>query len=272
MIEINKVQTEIFQTEFKTRGSFPSLFDCSDNSRYVVKHSQQERNYRHLINELIAAQLAKIVAIPTPQFALVEINQNILPSNFIYSAGKPYGLGFGSLFLPGTIKNITNIEEIISYAKHSKYGIVEDLIKISAFDIWLRNTDRSVNNPNLLVKEAGKQIRLYAIDHSSIFSELNYLNLEKEVDEVPPVGDNLVDNELFSHLYFNYGFFFNKIKHDICFEISKISEVIIRDIIENIPSEWKLSLEEKEGIFNFINKRKISVENHFNILLKNIGL
>jgi|GEM_PF-5064961 len=72
-MEVKEATTEIFQKEFPTGGSHPSLFDCSDGFRYVVKHSQQRQNYKHLINELIAAQLAKVVSVPIPDFALIEI-------------------------------------------------------------------------------------------------------------------------------------------------------------------------------------------------------
>ncbi len=271
-MEIKTVTTEIFQKEFETRGSFPSLFDCSDGLRYVVKHSQQNRNYKHLINELITAQLAHEVSIPVPAFALVEIKQNILPDDYIFLSGKPSGLGFGSQFLPGNLITVTNIDMIIAFLKSKSNEIIEDLIKICAFDIWLRNTDRSSNNPNLLLQETRNIIRLYAIDHSSIFSELNYLDLSREIDEIPAIGENLVEKELFSNIYFKYGLFFDKIKNDICNKIENVSEEHIQEIIAKIPLEWNLKFQEKESIFNFINRRKTKVKYQFNILLKEIGL
>ncbi|KAF0152213.1 MAG: hypothetical protein FD143_1310 [Ignavibacteria bacterium] len=269
---IKRVKTEIFQQEYETRGSYPSLFDCSDGNRYVVKHSQQERNYRHLINEFVASQLSQLVNISTPEPAFIEIKQNILPNDYKYSSGKPSGLGFGSQFLFGTVKSVTNVEFIINLTKHKNDEIVEDLIKICAFDIWLRNADRVINNPNLLVQEVGKRIRLFAIDHSSIFSELNYLVIEKEIDELPSVGENLIDGELFSHLYYRYGLFFGKVKKEICRAILNVSEMDIENIIDNIPIEWKISIEEKKAISNFINKRKSTVESQFEFLLNEIGL
>jgi hypothetical protein len=269
---VKRVKTEIFQQEFETRGSYPSLFDCSDGNRYVVKHSQLERNYRHLINEFVASQLAQLVNIPTPEPALVQIKQSILPYDYKFSSGRPSGLGFGSRFLSGTVKAVTNVEFIISLTKHKNDEIVEDFIKICAFDIWLRNADRVINNPNLLVKEVGKRIRLFAIDHSSIFSELNYLAIEKEIDELPSVGENLIDGELFSHLYYRYGLFFGKVKRDICDTITNISANDVENIIDSIPSEWKISIKEKKAISNFINKRKSIVESQFDFLLNEIGL
>lgn len=271
-MKIKTVHTEIFQKELETRGSHPSIFDCSDSNRYIVKHSQQKRNYKHLINELISAQLGKAIKLSIPNFALVEIKDTIIPNDYSFSLGNPSGLGFGSKYLSGTVKTITSIDTIIGLSKLKNDKLIEDLIKIIVFDVWLRNNDRSINNPNLILQESGKNIRLYAIDHSSIFSELNYLSLKKEINSLPPIGDNLVDKELFSYLYFNYGLFFNKIKIDIYKSISILSEDTILQILESIPVQWKIDSKEKLEIFNFINKRKILIEDQFNSLLKEIGL
>jgi hypothetical protein len=128
-MEIKRVTTEIFQKEFPTGGSHPSLIDCSDGFRYVVKHSQQRQNYKHLINELIAAQLAKVVSVPIPNFALIEIKNTILPSDYLFSVGKPSGLGFGSQFLSGPVKTVTSIETIVTFSKSKRNEIIENLVK-----------------------------------------------------------------------------------------------------------------------------------------------
>lgn len=271
-MEVKKATTEIFQKEFPTGGSHPSLFDCSDGFRYVVKHSQQKQNYKHLINELIAAQLAKVVSVPIPDFALIEIKNTIIPSDYLFSVGKPSGLGFGSQFLSGSVKTVTSIETIVIFSKSKRNEIIENLVKICAFDIWLRNIDRTPIHPNLLMQETRNIVRLFAIDHSSIFSELNYFSLSREINESPAIGENLIDKELFSNIYFKYGLFFDKIKQDICGKISSITDKQIQEILDNIPVEWNLSVNEKEEIFNFIYKRKTKVEEQFNLLLKEIGL
>lgn len=113
---------------------------------------------------------------------------------------------------------------------------------------------------------------MFAIDHSSIFSGLNYLNLSREIDEPPTIGENLIDKELFSNIYFKYGLFFDKVKQDICEKISNITDKQIQEILDNIPEEWNLGGNEKQAIFDFIFKRKTKVEEHFNFLLKEIGL
>lgn len=181
-------------------------------------------------------------------------------------------MGFGSQFLSGPVKTVTSIETIVIFSKSKRNEIIESLVKICAFDIWLRNIDRTPIHPNLLMQETGNIIRLFAIDHSSIFSELSYLSLSREINEPPAFGENLIDKELFSNIYFKYGLFFDKIKHDICEKISRITDKQIQEILDNIPDEWNLSVNEKESIFDFVYKRKTKVEEQFNFLLKEIGL
>lgn len=272
MSNIIHLKTQIFIKEYETRGSHPSLFDCSDGNQYIVKHSQQGRNYKHLINELIGVQIAQLVKIPVPDFALVSIDSSILPTDYIFELGKPSGLGFGSKFVSNPVKNVVYIDSIIKLAKSKHNKIVEDLISICAFDILLRNNDRSINNPNLLMEERGSNFGLIAIDHSSIFCELNYNFLQSEVNEIPPVGDTLVDSELFKILSFEYGLFFDQVKSTVCENISKISDKSINKIINSIPKEWFISDSEKASIFNFIQIRKSKVVEHYNLLLKEIGL
>jgi len=270
--EVKKVRTEIFQLELGTNGSYPSIFDCCDGMRYVVKHSQQNRNFRHLINEFIGAYFGKIIELSIPDFALIEINENIIPANYSFRGGKPSGLGFGSLMISNT-KTITSINELIELVKRKNNDIIiKDLIKICLFDIWLRNNDRSPNNLNLLLSEIGNQFKLYAIDHSSIFFELDYLSLDREINEKPSAGENLIDKELFNIIYDKMGLFFVNKKKEICEKISELSNLTIKSMLDLIPSEWNLSEEEKSSIFNFINVRKSILEKQFDILLKEIGL
>ena len=272
ILNINRINTQIFIKEYETRGSHPSLFECSDGNQYVVKHSQQGRNYKHLINEFIAVQIAQLVNAPVPDFAIVDIDSSIFPKDFIFEQGLPSGLGFGSKFVSKPVKNIVYIDTIIKMVKAKQKKIVEDLISICALDIFLRNNDRSVNNPNLLIEESGAYFGLIAIDHSSIFCELNYNSLHSEINEIPPVGDTLVDKELFNVLSFEYGLFFNQVKTTVCKSIADISDLKIIEIVNSIPKEWKISAAEKESIINFIQHRKKIVENHYNLLLEEIGL
>lgn len=270
------IKTEQFVKEFDTSGSYPSLFECNDGERYVVKHSQQGNNYNHIINEYIAANLAQKAKIPIPDFSLIEINDNILPRDYEFARGKPNGIGFGSRFLSGTVKNINDISFMSKLIKNQKkndaFRIIEEFISICAFDIWLRNNDRSPNNPNLLVNENRGRIGLIAIDHSCIFAALDYSELRFEIFETPPEGDSLIEKEFLGFLSYYFGLFFKDIIQKICDFISSISDNEIEKIVYSVPEVWLLTENEKKEIINFINTRKSIIANQFSYLLKQIGL
>lgn len=271
-MKIKKVKTILFEKELSTRGSFPSAFLCDDNFKYIVKHSQQGRNYRHLINELIAALLGNKVGIPIPDFALVKIDVNILTDNYIFKRGKPIGLGFGSKFIESKyIPDISTIIELLNKKKNIEFA--KDLVKICIFDIWLKNTDRSVNNPNLILAEKkGKLNKIYAIDHSSIFFELDYLNLEKEIQSQPSIGEYLIDFELFNRILDLLGFNFNFTVDEFCRKIEELSLELIQEILNNIPNEWPVTSKEKMCIEKFIFERKSLVKSEFFYLLESVGV
>jgi hypothetical protein len=274
IIEHHVLKAKLFIKEFETRGSYPSLFLCSDNEKYVVKHSQVGRNYIHLINEFIAAQLAQIAQIPIPDFSLITVDTDILPSDFIFNHGKPQGLCFGSKYLHDYVENVNSIDYIIDIIidRKDNFKVIEDIINICVFDVWLRNNDRSPNNPNLLIQEIGREIGLIAIDHSSIFTGLRYSLIKNEIEEIPPIGDILVDKELFSLLNDYLGIFIRSQIEKECDLIANISDNVVTNIVNNIPAAWPVSIYEKRQIINFINYRKGKVKEHFNILLEQIGL
>lgn len=271
------VKTELFIKEYSTSGSYPSLFECSDGKRYVVKHSQQNRNYLHLINEFIAYSLAKIAFIPTPDFSLIEIIPGTIPNDYNFERGKPIGIGFGSRFLSGMVSSISSIDFIILLIKSQKSKktvtkLIEDLIKICAFDICLRNEDRSHNNPNLLVNETNKKIGLFAIDHSCIFGGLDYIHLSQEEIEIPPMGATLVDKELFLECKERIGISLQFFIDESCEMIARISDNKVEKIVDSVPEAWMLEEAEKIKIVNFIKKRKNLLLNHFNELVYQLGV
>lgn len=271
MMSTNTFHTERFIEELQTRGSFPSKIECSDGNIYIVKHSQLGNNYKQLINEYIAAHLAKAIGLSIPDFALIKINPEIFPDNVKFERGKPNGLGFGSKFLDGVFNVFLKGTKYSELKRISQKPIGKDFLAICIFDVWLRNSDRSINNCNLLIQETPKSIKLVAIDHVSIFAELNYLKLDQERNEHPPIGDTLIYHDFFSEMYYDNGIFFNKIKDELLQSIYDLPEDAISKIVESVPEEWHLSSEQKEKIKDFIIHRKKIIESQINSVLKNAG-
>lgn len=271
MVTTNTFHTERFIEELQTRGSFPSKIECNDGNIYIVKHSQLGNNYKQLINEYIAAHLAKSIGLSIPDFALIKINPEIFPDNAKFDRGVPKGLGFGSKFLNGTIKEFLSNTKYRELKKIANKPLEKDFTAICIFDIWLRNSDRSINNCNLLIQETSKNINLVAIDHVSIFAELNYLQLDNEKNELPPVGDTLIYHDFFSEMYYDNGIFFNKIKDELLQSVYELPEDSISQIVESVPEEWHLSSEQKEKITDFIIHRKKVIGSQINSVLKDAG-
>lgn len=271
MIITNTFHTERFIEELKTRGSFPSKIECNDGNIYVVKHSQLGLNFKQLINEYIAANLAKMIGLSIPDFALIKINPEIFSDNNKFERGKPKGLGFGSKFLNGTIKEFLSSTRYKELKKIANKPLEKDFTAICIFDLWLRNSDRSINNCNLIIQETSKNINLVAIDHVSIFAELNYRNLGNEKNELPPIGETLIYHDFFSEMYYDNGIFFNKIKDELIQTVYDLPEDSISEIVESVPEEWHLLKEQKDKIIDFIVHRKKILESQINSVLINAG-
>lgn len=265
------MRTEIFREEILTRGSFPSVYNCDDGNEYFVKHSQQNRNYSHLINEVIAGQLAIYIDIPIPSFAIVEIDETLPSTEIFFNRGRPRGLGFGSQKLPGFNKYIQTSGDLLSSFALDKIKFSNSIIEICAFDIWIANGDRTSNNTNLILNENKNTTALFVIDHGAAFEGLSYLSLENEMREPPSIGGNLIENELYNLISDINGLFFKQKISDICNKIAGTSDFVIKEIIDSVPNEWHLLSEEKMEIYNFLSVRKKMVKKFFFDLLEEIG-
>jgi len=267
------INAEVFIEELSTSGSYPSKVECSDGHMYIVKHSQQNRNYLHLINEFIGSHLAKLANINIPDFALIRLIDEVFPPTYHYQLGKPNGLGFGSQFLSNTSKNLvvfhkSNFTKLTGITLHD---ISKDLIDICVYDTWVMNSDRSVNNTNLLLHESSSNIKLVAIDQASIFYGLSYKLLVKEKTENLSVGDTLVYSDLFSSIYEKVGIFFEVYKNIALDNIKSISDNKIKDVVDSVPNDWHITSSDKNNIIGFLIYRKNSIEKFFNNVLTNAG-
>ncbi len=62
-------------------ASRPFLMRCDDGRLYVVKFRNNPQHVRVLANEMLAARLARLVGLPVPERALVEVPENLIEGN-----------------------------------------------------------------------------------------------------------------------------------------------------------------------------------------------
>jgi hypothetical protein len=138
-------------------GSLPAVVDTDGAGRYVVKFRGAGQGPKALVAELIAAGIARALALPTPQPAIVTVAEGFGRSEpdpeiqdlLRGSVGKNYGLAY----LPGALGFDVTVDAIDA-----------DLAAaIVWFDAYISNVDRTPRNPNLL--HWGE--RIWMIDHGA---------------------------------------------------------------------------------------------------------
>ena len=140
-------------------GSLPAVVEMSSGDLFVVKFRGAGQGAKALIAELIAGLLARVVDLPTPELAIVDV-----PPPFGRSEPDPeiqdllrasHGKNVGIRYLDGAF----NFDP----------GAAGDLVsaelaaRIVWFDAFLTNPDRTHRNPNILLWER----KPWLIDHGA---------------------------------------------------------------------------------------------------------
>jgi hypothetical protein len=153
---VKSVRATRYLTPLKEGGSVPAIVEADDCGTYVVKFRGAAQGPRALIAEVIAGELGRVLGLPVPQLARVDIDPLLarsepdpeIQATLAASAGTNIGLDY----LPGAL----NWEP--------SFGAGAELAaKIVWFDALVTNVDRTAKNPNML--RWHKQ--LYLIDHGA---------------------------------------------------------------------------------------------------------
>lgn len=139
-------------------GSLPAIVDTEDGL-YVVKFRGAGQGPRALVAELIVARLARIIGLPTPDIAIVDV-----PPQFGVSEPDPeiqdllrasHGTNVGLRYLDGAF----------NFALAAAHDVVtrDFAARLVWLDAFVTNPDRTHRNTNLLVW----QRRPWLIDHGA---------------------------------------------------------------------------------------------------------
>lgn len=252
---MERVKTVLFTEQLKTSGSYPCKFACDNGKVYIVKHSENGKNSRELINEWFGSAFAMLCGVAVPPTAVVEIMPDSIPIDFDFQRMIPRGIGFGSEMLIDS-KNIN--EFLFRKQDLSKFAIPEQLLRIIIFDVWLHNNDRTVNNQNVLVYQTNKRLSLYAIDHTRIFNDFQYPMLRRDdiLNEPPTLYDTLLPYKITIHARQSLALFFEPILEEILQEIITIPQSKIEELFSTLPVEYSLSNDEQDILLQYITKRQ----------------
>ena len=183
---VGKTLTAVrYVTPLREGGSLPAIIEADDGQLYVVKFRGAGQGTRALVAELIAAQVASALGLPVPDAAVIQIDAafgRTEPDQEIgdllsASVGNNFGLGY----LAGSAMYTRGADPAPAAALASA---------IVWLDAYLMNVDRTVKNPNLLVRDG----QLWLIDHgAALYWHHNWqTDTDRSADRFPLVRDHVL--------------------------------------------------------------------------------
>lgn len=128
---------------------------------WVMKFRQNDQGPRSLVNELLGFQLASFLQIPHPEFALVQVDSNVLPPGGViryhYQAGNCERTEESFVALPGlhfATRLVTSTQQLRPADLDHFLQLpidLEVLAGIVVLDLVVNHWDRRPLNPNLLL-------------------------------------------------------------------------------------------------------------------------
>jgi len=134
-----------YVTPLREGGSLPAVIEADDEGLYVLKFRGAGQGPKALVAEVIAGELARALALPMPELALVELDIELArtePDPEIQDLVRASeGLNLGMDYLPGAL----------NYDPAAATVEAELASRIVWFDAFISNVDRTARNPNLMV-------------------------------------------------------------------------------------------------------------------------
>lgn len=216
------IQIEEVIQEMKQGFSKPFLCRSDNGDEYIVKGMVSTRKSQ--ISEWICGHLAKLIGLPIADFSLVEIPYELweelpFPLNEI-----GYGIAFGS-------KKVSGVNWV---EKFNAESIPESLqCKVIAFDLWIKNMDRCVENPNLLYQ--AEQQKLIIIDHNNAFDQSFDIDL-------------FLESHIFRDVFSLFDDMVNRAKMEESFNEALMH---FEEIYNSLPKAWHWGNQEEDIPVNY---------------------
>jgi len=165
MPKLRKLQAKKFIRQLSNSYTSPFLVLAQDGNLYVTKPNTIDREDLELLAaELLATELGKLLGLPVPDWAIIEITESMTTSRFSTMGGAPKpGEYFGSMYLGNATTLADPAEQHIPRRPISNAA---DAPKCLAFDALTENVDRHANNVMLVLENGG--VKVYLIDHGHV--------------------------------------------------------------------------------------------------------
>lgn len=253
------VTTTICIEEIPTDGHSPAKCICDDGKMYFVKYlsakSFKQDEIHCLVFEWVCSMLLRELNIPTPDTALVRVNQDAIAPGIITINKRTFKdgiIGFGSREIENS--DIARITESIKNRKNYRRLLnPEDLVKIALFDLWVDNADRKESNLNLLTHAQNGKIKFYAIDHAFTFGGIEGMRIFNAKTQVSTYR-KLISSQYFKSIT---GFLPKMERRRVIEEtLTLVRSLNIAEILDEafsvIPTSWVLNTQIKTMMEAFL--------------------
>lgn len=254
----------------RTYGNSPIVALGDDYELYIVKNSKNKNPASDIINEVIGYYLLRAWEIPVPPCAIMEVNPDLLLSEYSKHNHKPIFYSKPLFASKQIISNDLNLFfEVNKRKDYNKFINPLTIFKIGLFDIWVENDDRKPTNNNILFEAINGLNKIVAIDHSFIFSTMDYDDLDPSVFS-PIYNDNILCTNFATSLkkFKNKNPKWREIDEQDFYLCIEKSKKLFDIIYKNIPKSWGYSEQNHNNLFNFLFDNKRNKEVFFDYLDK----
>lgn len=232
--------------------SAPHRMLCDDDQEYVVKFPIDGWP-RALVNEGLGGRLAQELQLPIPDFALIEISDDLIgASPMLHQRGIGAGTYFGTVRLRHAF-NFFDARAGVITAEHVTNR--DQIAGAFGFDNWLINGDRQNLGNALLqaeVKDGGPVFRFYLIDCGFILAGPEWT--PQSLDRWKDYSDFIRGLPLMHACVFEPDEFEPFIE-----KMQAISEQDLHSILLEIPIDWPLNEEDAAKVVELLAARKAVV-------------
>lgn len=274
--------------------SQPTTVIAENGEKYILK-SEPDKENASLAQEILCYELANILDIEVPEYAILKVTKSFLNNNstYIFSHHINEGIYFGSKYIASENNLIKNYREAQyekkPYIKRTwndffkKIDNIDIYPKIIAFDLLTLNCDRFTNEGNLLVSSEKRKV--YPIDFGHCFFGPVWNHEKQDILNftIPPkygVPDiyNFPKAVIWIMLQTNYlfgsgfGKIFRAMENNIPFEginpfydivnkIENLPDYAIEKIVYSIPEEWIVGSNIERNLYcSFLRKNKYNIK------------
>ena len=203
-----------------------------EKNEYVVKlNNSQRMSANAALREIIGSLIAIELGIPTPLPVIIEISNEFVQTRKGFDDylrfSQSIGINFGNKFLGD------NVIQFMPVIPESYEGLKKLLQEVFIFDVFIENTDRKVNTPNLMMKDH----IVYVIDHEIAFSFIHALFPNNK----PWIFNNEIYELIRIHCLYSNLKGKKFLTNDFFEEFSKLNDTFWTKAYELLPNQWKLN-------------------------------